>query len=372
MKMTDDKLIKAVKSHYARAPRNQSAFVNLRSFMGNGWATYYCVIGAPQAGKSYTACKLGLNLKRRLGDNVKWYWFRLSETSTRKLLQDNAGKLIDADLARKFNLRLKTCGPDVWRVDDEGNRLGSLPLVTVLPLSTVYSDKGTAYFDKDFDGEYYIIFDEMNRDTYAGEKVTFDITYNFKRSLENVLRNSGSEESKAKRVRVVMLGNTMAEASDVLLSFGFMPNPGEFGRYKLRKQGLILDYLPLSDAYVRMRSGSAVDKIHATNESGFANEVEADMSLIEPRIGVRPTVVIKFSDSKSDWFTVWNNGVVRLYNKESIKTVIAMRRYIQNVVYSPESVRSVYERYDSRSFKYYNYYTYVAFRHALMKLKPQR
>lgn len=365
-------LAKTIKRHYARAPKNQSAFVNLRSFMGNTWATYYCCIGSAMTGKSYSACKLGLNLKKRYGDKVKWYWFRLTEASTRKLLQDNATKLIDADLVRKYDVHLKTSGPNVWNVDEEGNRIGQQPLVTVLPLSTVYSDKGSAYFDKDYDGEYYIIFDEMNRDTYAGEKVTFDITYNFKRQLENVLRNSGSKESKAKRVRIIMLGNTMSEASDVLLSFGFIPNPGEFGRYKLRKSGLILDYLPLSDAYIKMRSGSAVDKIHASNEAGFTNKVEADMSLIDKHTGNKPVVIIKFTDSTDDWFTVWDNGVIKLYNKETIKFDIAMRRYIQNTVYNTESVRSVYEQFDTRSFKYYNYYTYVAFRHALQKLKPQR
>lgn len=356
------------KEDKARKHQRQSAFVNLRSLMGNTWAKYYVCIGAAQSGKTYAAAKLGIHLKRKLHDKVKWYWLRLTETSARKLVQDNAIKLIDADLVRKYDIKLKTKGNNVF---DENSK-DTLPLVTVLPLSTVYSDKGSAYFDKDFDGTYYIIFDEMNRDTYAGEKVTFDITYNLKRQLENLLRNSGSKQSKAKRIIVLMLGNTMSEASDVMLSFNFIPNPGQFGRYKLRKRGLIMDYLPLTKEYIRMRKGSVVDMITTQNEAGFTNMVEADLSQIDPRPVSYPQVIIKFSDDKSTWYTVWENGIVRKWNGEQIHSTIAMRRYLQGETYNTATVSSVYEMFDNKSFRYKNYYTQVSFRHELEKLKPQR
>lgn len=373
-KKTQDKEKKALKklirdSQKSEAAKDYSnAFINLKSLMGNTWARYYCVIGSAQSGKSYSVAKLILNAKKRLHDKVKIYWLRLSETSVRALLQDNAAKLIDADLCRKFDLQLKSKGSEVYNVNSDDKT----PFVTVLPLSTVYSKKGVAYFDKDFDGEYIIVLDEMNRDTYAGEKVTFDITYNFKRTLENLIRNSGSKQSKAKRTRVIMLGNTMSEASDLLLSFGFIPNPGDFGRYKIRTKKLILDYLPLSQAYMDMRKDSTVDIIQANNEAGFTNEVEADLSLIDKRPGGKPVCIIKFTDYQNDWFTLWNNGVVRPYNKEEIKSVIAMRRYIQNTIYNKELVDNVYIQFDARGYKYCNYYTYVSFRHELQKLKPQR
>lgn len=354
------------KAKKAEQHREESAFVNLRSLMGNTWAQYYCAIGAAQSGKTYSAAKIGLNLKRKHGANVKWYWLRLTDTSAKKLLQDNASKLIDWDLVRKYDLDLKAKGSEVYDINHDSDN----PLVTVLPLSTVYSNKGLAYFDKDFSGEYFIIFDEMNRDTYAGEKVTFDITYNLKRTLENLLRNTGSSQAAAKRARVLMLGNTMAEASDVLLSFGFVPNPDQFGRYKLRSRGLVLDYLPLTRAYIKMRSGAVVDKLTATNESGFTNQVEADMSLIDSKPLIKPAVIIKFTDSKSDWFVVWDTGTIKMYNGETISNVIAMRRYIQNTFFNPQSVSAVFELFDSRGYRYHNYYTYVNFRFHLMKLKP--
>lgn len=348
--------------------KSNNAFVNLKSLLGNTWAQYYCCIGSAQTGKTYAASKLLLNLKSKLHDNVKCYWLRLSETSVRGLLQDNASKLIDWDLVRKYDLNLKTKNSDVYNLNSQDK----LPLCTVLPLSTVYSKKGNAYFDKDFDGEYLIIFDEMNRDTYAGEKVTFDITYNFKRTLENLLRNSGSKQSKAKRVRVIMLGNTMSEASDVLLSFGFIPNPGDFGRYKVRSKKLIIDYLPLTQSYINMRKDSVVDIIQTSNESGFTNIVDADLSLINPKQVNDPVCVVKFYDDKKSWYTIHKNGCIKMYNKETIKNSIAMRRYIQGEDFDRVAVNSIIERFDNQQFTYYNYYTYVSFRHNLMLLKPQK
>lgn len=43
--------------------------------------------------------------------------------------------------------------------------------------STFYNDKGRGYFDNEYDGEYIVILDEMNRE--QSEKNTFDITYAF-------------------------------------------------------------------------------------------------------------------------------------------------------------------------------------------------
>lgn len=357
------------KDDKAKKHQRQSAFVNLRSLMGNTWAKYYVCIGAAQSGKTYAASKIGIHMKKRLGDKCKWYWLRLTETSARKLLQDNGVKLIDADLVRKYGLKLKTKGNNVY---DENDKSYTSPLVTVLPLSTVYSDKGSSYFDKDFDGDYFIIFDEMNRDTYAGEKVTFDITYNLKRQLENLLRNTGSKQSKAHSAKVLMLGNTMSEASDVMLSFNFVPNPGQFGRYKLRNKKLVMDYLPLTKEYIRMREGSVVDMITTQNESGFTNTVEADLTQIDPKPTSKPQVIIKFTDDKSTWYTIWDRGVIKKWNGEQIHATIAMRRYLQGETYNNETVRSVYEMFDNKSFRYKNYYTQVSFRHELEKLKPQR
>lgn len=347
--------------------QNEKAFVNMRSLLGNTWARFYIAIGSAQSGKTYAVTKLGLNLKKERGAQCKWYWLRLSETSQRQLLQDNASKLIDADLVRNYDLHLKTKGSNVYDL----NRSDKDPLCTVLPLSTVYSQKGNAYFDKDFDGQYLIVLDEMNRDTYAGERNTFDVVYNFKRTLENLIRNTGSKQAKA-TARVVCLGNTMSEASDLLLSFGFIPDPGQFGRYKLRSKKLVLDYLPVTAAYKAMRQDSTVDIIKASNEAGFTNEIKADLSQISKKPLTKLQAIIKFKDDQSSWFTVYDDGVLSEYHGETGKTTIAMRRYLQGEIYNKDAADNIYALFDNKSFRYRNYYTQVKFRHELQLLKPQR
>lgn len=348
---------------------NEKAFVHLRSLFGNNWASYFALLGARQAGKSYAVMKMILN-KWTSGQKIKAYWIRLTEPSVRKLLLNNAAKLIDPDLLREFRITLEVKGNDVFakQVNSKGKVIREGLFITVLALSTFYNDKGIAYFDKDFDGQYIVVCDEMNRE--KSEKNTFDIVYNFKNQLENILRNTGSKQSKA-TAWVIMIGNTLSEASDMLLAFGFLPNPGEFGRYKLRSKRCIIDYLPLTKEYKKMREGSTVDILSSSDESTFKNEIETDRSLLSNKKLIKPEKIIKFQDDKSTWFTVWDNGIIQQYKGETINSTIAMRRYLQGEVYIKEQVANIYELFDSRSFKYRDFYTQQLFRKQLRLLKPQ-
>ena len=109
---------------------------------------------------------------------------RLSEASSRKLLQNNAEKLVDPDLRRKYNLDLVTNGDNVYHVtkrDEDGKIIEKVFMARVMCLSTFYNDKGSGLFDKDFLNDpnmyYNICLDEMNRE--LNEKKTFDIVYAF-------------------------------------------------------------------------------------------------------------------------------------------------------------------------------------------------
>lgn len=364
-------LVKIAKAHYAKHLEKENAFLTLRSLMGNNWANYFVVLGSEDCGKSYASQKYILNCKRRLGDNCKVFWFRMNDSSVKKMLESNAARAIDADLVRKYKLDLKTRGPDIW---DKNKPNAKLPIMTVLSLSTVASSKGVSYYDKDFKGKYIIVCDEFQRDTYAGERRTFQsISYNLRRSIENVARATGSDEAASKDIRVILLGNTLSEASEVLLDFGFIPNPGEFGRYKIRSKRLVIDYVKPSNAYRRMRKNAAVELLTPANMSSSKNAVDFnDQKLLCHKSGTRPTCVIKFTDKRDTWYTLWDNGVIKPYNKETIANVIAMRRYIQNTIYDPSKVKQIVDLYDTQGFLYWNYYTYSAFKNELIKLKPQR
>lgn len=344
----------------------ESAFVNLRSINGLNWADYFVLLGARMAGKSYAVAKEGIKKKIRLKDKMKFYWLRLTETSIRGLLENNASKLFDADLVRKYHLHLETKGNEVWEKNDDGT---SYLFCTVLAISTFYNKKGTAYFDKDFDGEYFIVCDEMNRE--KSEKNNFDIVYNFKNQLENLIRNTGSQQAKG-RAKVFLIGNTLSEASDMLLAFGFLPEPGKFGRYKLKRKKCVIDYLPLTEEYKKMRRGATVDILKSSDDSTFTNEVEMDRSLLYSKRLQKPKAIIKFTSFQNDWFTIWDDGVINTWHGETISSIIAMRRYIQGEMYIKEQVENVYELFDTRSFRFKTFYIQQLFRKQLRLLKPQR
>ena len=202
-------------------------FYLLRSILGYQWAMFYFLLGGREAGKSYSVTDFYVRQWKKKGR--PFYWLRLTEASQRKLLNNNAEKLIDPDLRRKYNLDLITRGDAVYEVrrDDEGKIIERKMMARVLALSTFYNDKGSGLFDKDFltnpDMYYNICLDEMNRE--KNEKNTFDIVYAFVNQLENLIR------STKQRVRIICIGNTLEEASDILCAFNFLPE--EFGRYKL-------------------------------------------------------------------------------------------------------------------------------------------
>ena len=81
----------------------------------------------------------------------------MTEKAASKLLQNNAEKLVDPDLRRKYDLDLVTNGNNVYEVtkrtkpDKNGKTkiLEKKLMARVYALSTFYNDKGSI-FDKDF------------------------------------------------------------------------------------------------------------------------------------------------------------------------------------------------------------------------------
>lgn len=268
-------------------------------------------------------------------------------------------------------------------------------MARVLSIATFYNDKGSGYFDKDFLDDpnmyYNICLDEMNRE--KSEKNSFDIVYSFTNQLENLIR------STKVRVRVICIGNTLEEASDLLCSFNFIPE--EFGRYKLvknkKKLKLLLDelkkpkelqdkkkifelnktnfgkravieYIEPSEAYTNRRSGTIAD-ILMPEASTFTNKIQTDTSLVYKGRLNNPVKIIKFSKDKADWFTIWDKNVISCYNKE-IKSVIAMRPYIDEL-FEPKLRDNVIQMFDYRTFKYRDLITFKKFQKNINLLKPR-
>ena len=342
----------------------------INSILGNDWARFFYLLGGREAGKSYSVMKWATNRKLKKPDDVKLYWFRLTEPSQKKLLAGGANDLVDPDLKRKFNLKTCTNGNCVYTyqektyTDKNGNekvkKVNKTEFCRVMACSTFYNDKGIGYFDNEYKGEYICVLDEMNRE--QSERNTFDIVYAFTNQLENVLRSTKT------RVKVILIGNTLEEASDLLANLNFIPD--DFGRYKLKRKKAVVDYIKPNEKYL-LRRKEATANLMMGGASTFTNEIQIDRSLlVSKRQRYSPQYIVKFGKTKDTWFTVWNNNIISDYNNES-KQVISMRRYLDEI-YDREAANAVINQFDVRAFKFTTLATFKKFQKQIKLIKPDK
>ena len=353
-----------------KAQKKRNRLINrewysLRSILGYWWAMFLFLLGGREAGKSYAVTDFFCRQWRCYGR--PFYWLRLTDASQKKLLANNAEKLIDPDLRRKYNLDIVTNGTNVYEVlerDEKGKVKKKALMARVLALSTFYNDKGNGLFDKDFLNDpnmyYNICFDEMNRE--KNEKKSFDIVYAFTNQMENIVR------STKKRLRCICIGNTLEEASDMLCALNFLPE--DFGRYKIKSKRAIVEYIEPSEKYLTRRKGTVAD-ILMPQASTFTNKIETDNSLIDKRRLMVPKQVIKFTKDKEDWFTLWDNGILVQYNNEKCSNVVAMKPYLDEP-FNVELKNNIYMLFDSRCFRFKNLITFKRFQQELELLRPKK
>ena len=396
--------VKKVLKEFRKTKTYKDEWYTVNSILGNDWARFFYLLGGREAGKSYSVMRWMTNRKLKNPDNVKLYWFRLTEASQKKLLADGASNLIDPDLKRKFNLKTCTNGNCVYTYEEEtytdknGNektrKINKQEFCRVMACSTFYNDKGVGYFDNEYKGEYICVLDEMNRE--QSERNTFDIVYAFVNQLENVVRSTPIN------VRVILIGNTLEEASDLLSALNFIPDG--FGRYKLVKnrqllyqymneykaaktpyeriqitkkyenidfgKRAVIDYIRPNEKYLARRKNALANTLMG-NASTFTNEIEMDRSLlVNKRKRHNPQYIVKFDKTKDTWFTVWNDNIISDYNGEQ-KTIIPMRRYLDEV-YNRENATNVVEQFDARAYKFTTLATFKKFQKQMRLLKPDK
>ena len=331
---------------YRKRKLMERDWYSTRSIFGNTWAYFYILLGARETGKSYGVMKQFVKDWKTKGK--PFTWLRLTEASQRKLLNNNADRFVDADIRRKYDLDLTVKGMQVF---DHGK-----PMAKVLALSTFYNDKGVALFDNEYDLGYNICLDEMNRE--KNEKRNFDIGYAFVNQMENLVR------STKEKLRIVLIGNTLEEAGDILCMFDFVPE--QFGRYKVRKKKAVIDYMEPSKAYLARRKGTVADLL-APEDSTFTNEIKSDISKLYKGRLHKPTRIIMFD--KNTKVTVWDSNIVAEYKNEKVP-VIAMRPYLDEQ-FIPELRDTVLELFNTRSLLFRNLITQKLFKKQLELLKPQ-
>lgn len=393
------KMINKLKKH-----KYESQWYNLRPILGcANWAVYYILLGARETSKSYSVEDFFVS--QFINEGIPFYWLRLTDAQAKKLLQNNAAKLIDADIKRRYNLDLVTNGPEVYNVTkrSEPDKNGKTKILEkklmchVFSLATSYNQKGSL-FDKDFLNDpkmrFNICLDEFER--LPEERNTFDIVSAFKIQIENIVR------SEKDRVKCFLIANKVETCGDLLTAFNFIPE--KFGMYKLVKnkkklleclsklkkargheqeiikinkeyenvdfgQRAVIHYLPNSEAYTARRHGTLAS-ILDPNDSNFTNKIETDKSLLSNDKLLKPRYVIAFTKNKEDWFTVWNNNIIARYNKEKIQ-IVPMRRYLDQM-YNEDLVNQVIVQYDTRNFLFHNLLTHKLFEKNIQTIKPAK
>lgn len=302
----------------AKAIDSSNQWYTVKSILGYWWAIFYILLGAREAGKSFSV--MDFFLSEYFNKGKEFIWLRLTEASTKKLLNNNAMQFIDIALMNKYGINskdLKTKGNTVFYKNK--------PMARILALSTFYSDKGVAHFeDKDFADQmfaYNICCDEFQRE--RNEKNTFDITYAFVNQLENLVRHKTN-------CRIFLIGNTVEECSDILTLFNFIPEA--FGRYKLKNKRCVIDYIPPSKKYLERRKGS-IASILAPDASTFTNEQKYDRSKIYKGRVYKPQFIIQFRNQS---FTVWDKNVILRHNKENKPIISMVPLLINNTVFKSE------------------------------------
>lgn len=302
-------------------------------------------------GKSYALTDFLCNQNKKKGDNVKNYWMRISETSTKFMLANKAERLVDPDLVRKYQLELTTKGTNVY---NHGK-----PFMTVMPLSSMAKMKGVALYDKDFKGEINIVLDEFQLE--QGERRTsFDILYNFIGMIENIARTTKN------KIRIFLVGNTLEEASSILKAFNFLPE--NFGRFKLRRKRCIIDNIEPTEEYLKDRKGSAADILGGNEMSNYTNELKKDISLISKERLTKPQYLIKFGKFNNRMFVVWDNNVITRYKGQPIGSTIAMRPYLDDR-YNPERRQIVLDLFDAQAYKFDTLITLSYFQGELQQIR---
>ena len=307
----------------------------IRALLGNQWANWFIMAGARERGKTFSVQDYVLNCffnpKSKLY-HVPFYWMRLNDIAIKNMLMNNAAKMFEPILVRKYNLKdVKVKGDSIF--------IGKDLLCRVYGLSNAYNNKGAAIFDASTFKGVNIIIDEVALE--KGQRKTFDVVYNLKMQIENIVR------SERDNVKVFMMLNNTEDCPELMAMFGFIPI--DFGVYKLKRKHCVVDYIPNNKAYDERRKKALANEIDS-GTANFTNKVVRDLKLLYKGRLTKPVMVVKYSKDQTDWFTIWEGNIICPYNGEN-KPSVAMKRYIDDT-FVPSLRDSIIEQEDVRAFKY--------------------
>lgn len=329
-----------------------SLYYSNRHLFGNK-ALFYVLVGGRGRGKTFST--MNYCLRKFFKHGEKFIWLRLTETSTKKLLQNNCADFIDSLLMEKWHIQsIYSKNETVYINGKEACR--------IYPLSTFFNEKGVALNKKSPTVTYKkldplqtkdkikatikkfknIVLDEMNKE--KNERKTFDISYAFVNQLENICRLDTDR-------RIILMGNSLEEASDILVGcFKFIPDAAKFGIHKIPRKKCIIDYIEDSEEFKQKRKESIAGML-APEESTFTNIVLSDGDLVTDKKPGKPTQIIQFGPARK--FSLHNDIITRLKVSDGSKIeVIAMQPYIPGIPFYKERAKQIIDMAQQRLFKF--------------------
>ena len=372
------KQIKAIKED--KKAKQLGLYYTTQSLLGINWWTWAWIIGARGRGKSFSVLDTVLSYQKKYGaENVKCYYFRISDLSVKAMLANKARKAIDALLVRKYNLELTTKSYTLY------NR--GKPIIDFYALvSAAKAGKGVAEYDPDFLNKrpidpktgkkvkrfIFMIIDEFMMAEGLEKRSVGNPVEQFKIFVENILRDQ--EQLDYPAVRIFGCANAVSECSDFLAQLAnFIPERP--GRFKLKRKHMIVDNIINSEAYLEKRKKSiSADILDYNNDSNYTNVVKRDLESLmkKNRKLIRVTWIIKFDKDPSRWFCLWDGKVIKKYNGQRVSKdkILSMKRYLDSN-FHPDLVKNIFDMYDARAFLYSDLISQATFTAELKLIKRQ-
>ena len=325
-------------------------------------------------GKSVISVETAIILKRKYGyDNVKCYYFRLTDLSIKAMLANHAEKAIDPYLIDKYNLEITCKGNTIY---DHGKKL-----IEFYPLVSAGSKgKGVNLYDcnwwKTKKKRFVVtIWDEFLIAEGIEKKSVGNPVAQYRIYMEAILRDA-ERITDYNAVYNFFLANSVSECAPVTGAlFNYIPDPTNYKIVKLTRKHAIFWNVPVTDAYIEKRKKSYnADILDYSRDPNYTNNIKRDLEAIKPkktRIH-KVTSVIKFTKYENAWFCIYDSKYVRVYKNESFKKdkVIPMVRHLDEL-FSPELVKSVIDRYDAKAFIYCDLMSQALFTSYIKEIKQK-
>lgn len=379
MSETLDKLVKQINTKKKIAKKAQLGLYltpnHVFSYHGITDFIYTAVRGI---GKSVISVETAIILKRKYGyDNVKCFYFRLTDQSIKAMLANHAEKAIDPYLIDKYDLEITSKGNKVY---DHGKLL-----IEFYPLVSAGSKgKGVNLYDCNFFNKYktdgtktfiVTIWDEFLMAEGIEKKSVGDPVEQYKIYKEAILRDA-EVIKEYDAVYNFLLANNVSECAAVTGAlYNYIPNPDNHKRTKLTRKRAMFWNVPITDAYIEKRKNSYnANILDYKNDVNYAN-IQRDLSLIKPKQTrlYKVTTVLKFDKfDKKKWFCIYDGKWIRQYRGETVSQdkYKPMKRYL-DAIFSIEFVNQVFEMYDNRCFGYTDLMSMALFQSQLKLLKAK-